>query len=228
MLGKRRRAALVPVAVVALAAGALAGGAVLGGDPAEREPVAQAAAAPGLGVSLPDAKLAMLAQELETELAAYAVLASAAQTHEASHALTIQLQRHEQALATIATDAARLAAGSSGLDAARAVAIGRTAQRFGTGATAAREAAHSEAHGKEGAVALQAFAADAQRTSARVGSLLALLTAATTAGAYEAALADVVAELEASVPHDLPAAVADHGHAHPDGGQPADEPVPAG
>ena len=184
--------------------------------------------APGSGVSLGDAKVAVLAQELETELGAYAVLASAAQTHEASHVLTIQLQRHEQALTALASEAARLAAATGGVDAARMVAIGRTAQRFGEGATAAREAAHSEAHGEAGAVALQAFAADAQRTSARVQSLLALLAAATTAGAYDAALADVVAEIEASVPRALPAGVEDHDHAHHGDDQPLDEPVPTG
>jgi hypothetical protein len=213
-----RRWPLLPLVAVTLAAGALTGGLVVAAGTsseasaaADAAPVPPAPAGPVGGVDVADAALAMQAQALQAALATWGLQASLVTSHEASHAASLVLRRHEASLEGVA-----LAADAAGDP--RAAAIARLARAVAAQAAAGRAAAHSERDGDAGVLRLQALAAEVQATSTRLASALGSLAAASDPEAYAAALAAMLAELERSRPD---------GMADRPGGVPGDDPVPA-
>ena len=202
----RLRPLLLPAAVLALGlAGLVAALVGRGGEGSAPAPARAQAAIP-----LEQAGYALVAQRLQSELAAYAVLAEAIETHEQSHAASVQLRRHESALADVAHAAAGLAAGQRGETAQRAAALQALAENLHGRAVAVRLAAHSERRGDRGVLALRAFGAGAQITAGRLQSLLGGLAVADGAPAYAAALSAVASAIaDAPVIEVPPGAAAD-------------------
>jgi hypothetical protein len=193
-------------------------GGLLADERAERPP-----AAVGSAIGLPEVNLAVQAQQLQSALAAYAVAAEAIRTPADARTHGVQLERHEETLAEVARSAGRLAANERGrapAAAERHLALKRGTEGLRAKAIALREAAQSETEGGDGVLALGTFAGGVQKKSARLQSLLTVLTAAADAPTYFAALSAIEREIAGINPGESPGGQGDDG---PVGG---DDPVP--
>jgi hypothetical protein len=151
--------------------------------------------------------LAVQAQQLQSALAAYAVAAEAIRTPTDARKHGVQLRRNEETLAEVGRSAGRLAANERGrapAAAERHLALKRRAEGLRARAIALREAAQSETEGGDGVLALGIFAGEVQKTSARLQSLLTVLTAAADAPTYSAAIAAIEREIAAIDPGTSP------------------------
>jgi hypothetical protein len=167
--------------------------------------------------------LAVQAQQLQSALAAYAVVAGTIRTPNDARKHGVQLRRNEEALAEVSRSAGRLAANERGRApraAERHLDLERRAEGLRARAIALREAAQSETEGGDGVLALVTFAGEMQKTSARLQSLLTLLTAAADAPTYSTALSAIEREIEGIDPGASPSGQGGDG---PAGG---DDPVP--
>ena len=213
MGARQLRGRLPLVAVVALAVGGVAGGLMASGR--SGPPAAARSATSGSAIGLPAARLAVQAQQLQSALAAYAVAAETIRTPMDARQHSVQLRRNEEALALVGRSAARLASLEPG---GAPLAIQQGAERLHARAVSLRQAAQSETEGGDGVLALVTFAGEAQRTSARLQSLLAVLAADDSATAYSVTLSAIEREVSRIDP----------GEGQGDGGAVSgDDPVPS-